>query len=105
MCTNSYANGSFWVNSTFRVNGPGFNINVYEDGIIPYLKYFERESSIKPIKYIFYSKEIHPKEEWQKDFLKEQMNKPWQEVGEALVEEETFLFKWNEQMEQILENE
>jgi predicted DCC family thiol-disulfide oxidoreductase YuxK len=105
MCTNSYANGSFWVNSTFRVNGPRFDINVYEDGIIPYLKYFESKNSVTPIKYVFYIKEIHPKEVWQKDFLKEQMKKPWQEVGEAVVNEESFLFKWNERMEQILVDE
>lgn len=70
MCTNSYANGCFWVNSTFRVNGPNFDIKTYEKGIIPYLNYFATKNSVKPIQYIFYVKEIQPLEEWQKDFLK-----------------------------------
>ena len=105
MCTNSYANGCFWVNSTFRVNGPNFDIKTYEKGIIPYLNYFATKNSVNPIKYVFYVNEIQPREECQKDFLKNQIAKPWKEVGEAVVEKNTFIFKWNEQMEQILENE
>lgn len=105
MCTNSYANGCLWVNTTFRVNGPNFEILTYVKGIIPYLKYFKTKNSIKPIKYIFYAKEIQPREEWQKDFLKNQIAKPWQEVGEAVVKKNIFVFKWNEQMEQILVDE
>ena len=67
--------------------------------------FFQKTNQVNVSKYRFYIKTIEIPTKWQKDFLKSQMSKPWQEVGEAVVEENTFLFHWNERMEEILENE
>jgi predicted DCC family thiol-disulfide oxidoreductase YuxK len=95
MCTNSYANGCFWVNYTFRVNDPKFDLNVYEKGIIPYLKYFEHKNLIKLNSYFVFVKKIEPKEEWEYNFLKNQINTPWKKAGEISKEAESYQFKWD----------
>ena len=99
---NSYATGAFWVNHTFRVNGTHFNLENYQKGVLPYLKYFERQNKLKTVKYIFYCKEIKPKEKWEYDFLHKQMAKPWIEVGTATFEKDSLIFNWNLKMNTIL---
>lgn len=96
MATNSYANGAFWVNYTFRVNSPRFKLDQFQKGIIPYLKYFENRNKETIIRYIVYCKEIEPKEEWEEDFLKKQIAKPWVEVGTAKFENDTLVYKWTD---------
>ncbi len=105
MVKNSYATGAFWVNHTFRVNGTHFNLEQYQKGILPYLKYFESQSKLKIVRYIFYYKEIKPQEKWEKDFLHKQIAKPWIEVGIARFETDSLHFDWNDKMDEILELE
>ncbi|MFN7044596.1 MAG: DCC1-like thiol-disulfide oxidoreductase family protein [Flavobacterium sp.] len=98
MCANSYANGCVWVNSTFRVNGPRFDVNIYEDGIIPYLKYFERENSVILEKYIIYTKKIEPKEKWEYNFLRKQINSQWQEACVIIKINGEYRFEWRDKI-------
>ena len=98
-------NGVVWRNVSFNMVTPLIEKSKIEVESVRYFSYFQKNNNFKIKKYRFFIKTIDNPDAWQKDFLKEQMNKPWQEVGEALVEEETFLFKWNEQMEQILVDE
>lgn len=104
MVVNSYAQGAFWVNSTFRVNSPKFNLKQYEEGVIPYLKFYQQENA-KTENYIFYVKEINPKEKWENDFLKKQIEKPWIKVGSCKIEKDSVNFIWNGTMQKILKNE
>lgn len=93
MVVNSYANGAFWVNSTFRVNSPKLDLKEYEDGVIPYLKFYQNEKgSMK--KFVIYTKEIRPQERWEKDFLKKQINKPWIEAGYCIMDKDSVHFQW-----------
>jgi predicted DCC family thiol-disulfide oxidoreductase YuxK len=101
----SYINGALWVNYTFRVNSPSFNINNFEKGTVPYLRYFENDRKVKNLKYSFYVKEITPKEEWSSDFLKIQSSKPWVKVGICEIINQETIFVWNSKMNEILANQ
>lgn len=101
----SYIHGALWVNYTFRVNAPNLNIDTFEKGMVPYLRYFENSKKTKNFKYSFYVKEIMPKEEWNPDFLKIQISKPWIRVGDCKLTHEKVEFVWNTTMQKILENE
>lgn len=105
MLKNSYATGAFWVNYTFRVSGTFFNLERYQKGILPYLKYYESQNELKIAKYIFHCKEIKPQEKWEHDFLHKQIAKPWIEVGIATFENDSLGFDWNNNMNIILEQE
>lgn len=105
LVTNGYATGAFWVQTTFRVNNSSFNVMQYQKGIIPYLKYFENNSKSKSLRYTFFVKEIKTQEEWEFDFLRKQIAKPWVEVGTATFEGNVVNFIWNDKMEAILERE
>ena len=97
--------GIIWRNISFNMITPSLATHKIEKTALPYFMFFQKTNQVNVSKYRFYIKTIEIPTKWQKDFLKSQMSKPWQEVGEAVVEENTFLFHWNERMEEILENE
>lgn len=105
MVKNSYANGAFWVNYTFRVSSPHFKLEQFEKGIIPYLKYFNNENNNQIVNYNFYIKEIHPKETWEYNFLKKQIAKPWLKYGSCSFNNQQVNFIWNNTLNEILANE
>lgn len=96
MPKNSYESGSIWANYAFRVNSAQFNLQMYENGIEPYFRYFEIENNYKIKYYKFFYKEIYAKEKWEKDFLKKQFAIPWKEVGKAQFINDTIKFNWND---------
>lgn len=104
LVSNGYANGAFWVNYTFRVNQPNFDLNNFERGIVPYLKYYQKTNDKHAIQYIFYVKEIVTQENWEKDFLKKQIAKPWIKVGTCKIKDSA-AFYWNDKMRAILDSE
>lgn len=101
MVTNSYANGCMWVNYTFRVTSRGLDKKMYEDGVSRYLRYFEHENHLKSSHYKIYVKAIETTDHWQKDFLRNQMKKPWQEAGTCTLEKNGYYFSWNDKMNAI----
>lgn len=103
----NYIHGAFWVNYTFRVSAPLLNKIKFESGIIPYLNYFalNKPTLLPKGKYVFYIKEIEIPNDWKKDFLKIQMEKPWIRVGEFEKDGTNNIFTWTEQMQQIFEEE
>jgi hypothetical protein len=105
MVTNSYANGAFWVNYTFRVGGTKLDQNTYEQGLVPYLHYFGNENGLQNANYTIYVKEIETTTKWQKDFLRKQIAKPWQPAGTCNVLPTAATFIWNTQMKAIFEAE
>jgi len=98
MVTNSYANGSMWVNATFRVSSPVLDQQMYETGVVRYLRYFENDNHLKSSHYKIYVKEIETTDHWQKDFLRNQMKKPWQEAGTCTLTPGNSEFLWNAKM-------
>jgi len=98
---NSYANGALWVNYTFRVNSPRFKMIQFEEAIVPYLKYYQNTKSESISQYKIYIKYINPEENWKKDFLKQQMNKKWEEVGKIVMKNGDFDYVWNKEFLEI----
>jgi len=105
MVTKSYANGALWVNYTFRVSSHTLVKEVYEQGIIPYLSHFENENGLSSSEYIIYVKEIETTDHWQKDFLHNQMKKPWQPAGKCKLDKGRSEFEWNDKMKAVFEAE
>lgn len=104
MMTDSYLNGAFWVNYTFRVNSPKFSVGKFEKGILPYLRYFENDTQ-RGNTFVIYVKRIDTKDSWQKDFLNKQIEKPWVKVGTCKILNDTSQFVWNEKMQEIIHHE
>ena len=102
MVVKSVARGAFWVNSTFRVNGPHFNLNKYEKGLLPYLRYYETlEEDIKGYK--IYYKTINPVNQWSKDFLINNINSPWKSCGFIKPLKNEYQFNWDKAFEEKLD--
>ncbi|ESU25971.1 hypothetical protein FLJC2902T_29840 [Flavobacterium limnosediminis JC2902] len=98
---NSFANGALWVNYTFRVNSPRFKLKQFEECIVPYLKYYQNTKSEQISHYKIYMKSIKPVENWKKNFLKNQINKKWEEIGKIEVNEGDFYYVWNRELLEI----
>lgn len=105
MVTNSYANGCMWVNHTFRTACPCLDKADYEKAVSRYLRYFENENGLHHSDYKIYVKEIETTDHWQKDFLHNQMKKPWQSAGTISLTKEGEAFHWNDHMNAIFESE
>lgn len=76
---------------------------LFEKGIINYLKYYRSEHRIKTqqLDFMIYVKEIETSKKWQKDFLKNQINKPWRMVGKTVLINEAAVFDWSSSAELI----
>jgi predicted DCC family thiol-disulfide oxidoreductase YuxK len=98
-------NGSIWRNVSFNMITPVLGKSKIEKAVVPYFLYFQETNKIKVKKYFFYIKTIEIPSIWEKDFLKKQMEKSWEEVGEVIVEKEIFFFEWNKRMDEILSEE
>jgi hypothetical protein len=77
----SYIRGPFWCNYTFRVSAAKLSRDNYEAGVLPYLKKFRFGKSLPDGHFIFNVKEIETPLEWRKDFLHDQVNRPWNYMG------------------------
>ncbi len=104
-CKNSYINGALWVNFTFRVNEYNFDLNNFQKGIIPYLKHHQNDKNGHIKKYLIYVKKVVVGKQWEKDFLKKQITKPWVKVGESKIAKEFAVFQWNNRIRNILKKE
>lgn len=101
----SYFNGALWVNATFRVNSPEFNLKKFEKGITLYMLHYIFKENKKAKNFKFYAKEITTSQlNWEKDFLKKQIKNKWYIVGEATYKDE-IIFTWNNKMLEIEKKE
>jgi len=100
-----YAEGAMWINATFRVNALIQDQVMLENGTMRYLRHFEFENKLKGSHYIIYVKEIETTNHWQKDFLKKQMAKPWEEAGTCTLSQTAAVYKWNPKMQAVFEAE
>jgi hypothetical protein len=103
----NYIQGAFWVNYTFRVSSSNLETNKFEKRIIPYLNYFSTKNlhDLQKGKFVFYVREIEIPKDWKKDFLREQIEKPWIKAGDYIPTGENKGFTWTEEMQQIFEEE
>lgn len=100
-----YDFGSLWCNISFKVITTNIEKDKIQIGLTPYLKYYNNVNKLTTNEFEFYIKEIEIPKEWQKDFLKKQMIKPWIKVGSCTISKESTIFHWNERMEEILKKE
>lgn len=101
--TDDMVSGIIWRNISFNVVTPKIEKQKLEKGIVPYLAYFSNKQPQKlpDGKFVFYVKEIDIPQQWEKDFLKKQMAKPWTKAGEYVGRG----FLWTEEMEALFESE
>jgi predicted DCC family thiol-disulfide oxidoreductase YuxK len=102
-----YVSGIIWRNISFNVITTTIEREKIQDGILPYLKYYKAKEVTGGSngKFEFYVKEISIPQNWQKDFLKQQIQKPWVKVGDCFLENKSVFFQWNNSMQQILKIE
>ncbi|SCY38401.1 DCC1-like thiol-disulfide oxidoreductase family protein [Flavobacterium caeni] len=105
MVTHSYANGSMWVNHTFRTAAPVISAEKYEKAVSRYLRYFAHENGLHQSNYTIYVKEIETTDHWEHDFLHRQMEKPWKPAGTCAMTPTDVQFTWTPEMKAVFEAE
>lgn len=100
-----YDFGTLWCNISFKVITPNVEKDKIQKGITPYLKYYNEVNKFASNEFEFYIKEIETPQEWQKDFLKKQIAKPWVKVGNCMISKDSTIFNWNGRMEEIFKKE
>ena len=80
-----YIYGSNWVKWTFRVNAPETNPFVLRDGIKKFTAFWAGKNNIdlNDATFKIVVKKIDVPDRWEKNWLTDQMNKPWIEAGIA----------------------
>ncbi|MFV0172835.1 DCC1-like thiol-disulfide oxidoreductase family protein [Empedobacter falsenii] len=81
----SYLYGFNWVKWSFRVNHNKINQNNLEKGIRDFTAFWAKKNGIdlNDANFTIKVKKIDTPKDWEKDFLKKQMQKPWKDVGTA----------------------
>ena len=80
-----YASGFLWVKWTFRVNSPNINQETLKKGLRDFSIFWLKENRIS-IKdgqvFDIYCRKIRMPTEWEKGYYREQMAKPWKDIGD-----------------------
>ncbi|WP_366184819.1 DCC1-like thiol-disulfide oxidoreductase family protein [Flavobacterium ovatum] len=97
-----YTSGIIWRNLSFNVVTAKIEKAKIEKGILAYIKYFKKGFCLTNESIILYIKEIETPSNWEKDFLKKQIDKPWVEIGQAEFVKDSLVFSWNDEMTKIL---
>jgi hypothetical protein len=84
-CEN-YISGRFWVNWTFRVCSPNINLENTKIGLKGYTAFWLTQNGIglEDFKFSIMVKKVEIPTKWEENFLQNQMQKPWQDVGTIL---------------------
>lgn len=82
-----------WVKWTFRVDAPKINQEELKQGIRDFAIFWAIKNGHHPdsLKFRIYVKRCEIPLQWERNFLKKQMEKPWKEVGVALWRDGQFL--------------
>jgi hypothetical protein len=100
--------GAIWCNISFNAISPILAKEKLEKWLPRYFQYFKvniNKEQLPSGKFFIYVKEIETSKDWEKDFLRRQMEKPWIKAGELTQERESNIFTWTEEMEKIFEEE
>lgn len=78
-----YGTGRQWVNYSFRVSNKNFDAKQYAEGVQKYIYFWAYKNNINLTNAKFNVKYKYNEvpDEWEKDLLKNGLNKPWQEAG------------------------
>jgi predicted DCC family thiol-disulfide oxidoreductase YuxK len=78
-----YIYGFNWVKWTFRVNGPRVKPHLLEAGVRDFTAFWARKKgvSLKNAVFNIKVKKIDLPKTWRKDYLRDQLQKPWQDGG------------------------
>jgi hypothetical protein len=81
----AYLKGGNFVNWTFKVNSADINQAKLSEGILRYTAFWagSKGHSLKDLQFVIVVKKIENYIDWEKDFLKKQLNAPWQVAGTA----------------------
>ncbi len=105
-----YISGATWIHYTFNTSYSTLEFhtkkNNLEKGIVLYVKQFINEKKITSdnLTCKIYFKKIEIPRQWQKDFLRNQMNKPWQEAGLCKIDNGQLNYFWNKKMDSVFNN-
>lgn len=93
----AYNYGANWVCWTFRTSGPNLDFDKFEERVEKWLVFwaYKNDVDLSAGKFIFHVKNVEIPEQWEVDFLKKQLAKPWKKVGEARWEGDSFLFDFS----------
>ena len=82
------------------------DLNTFQKGIVPFLQFYVQEYKFKNEGLVFkiYTKKIDVPKNWQKNFLRNQMIKPWQEAGLCKMENGQVNYYWNKKMDSVFNN-
>lgn len=83
--TDSYIYGPTYAKWTFHANNANVKMHEMESGIRDFTSFWihKKDMSLNSQKFIVLVKRIDTPGEWEKDFLKKQIAKPWKEAGYA----------------------
>jgi predicted DCC family thiol-disulfide oxidoreductase YuxK len=102
ICT-GWTSGIIWRNFAFNVLTARVAKDKIENNVVPYLKMYVREENLAGthFQFDFYVKEIEVPQQWEKNFLRKQMKKPWIKAGSCSLDSEEASFTWNETAEAL----
>lgn len=105
--TDSYISGTTWRNYTFDVTGTKLDKSKYEEGVAPYLKFFlnQNPNISKNGKFLFYVKQVDIPTQWEENYLRSQLHKPWAEAGVYIPTKVAGDFVWSQTMDSIFKQE
>lgn len=88
-----YNTGRNWIKITYGVMANKVDSSALATGIMRWTEFYANKKHIDLDDAIFKIKvkKIDIPREWQKDFLKKQLNKPWQDIGEVKWKEGKFI--------------
>lgn len=103
----AYTTGIIWRNISFNVVTSRIKEKKFEDGILPYLKFYlaDKQLDASQADFEFYYKEIETPVSWEKDFLHKQMAKPWIKAGTCKFKGNANVFEWNSAMDALTAKE
>lgn len=83
--TGNYMLGSIWAKWGFRANANEINQDDLKNGIRDFTAFWAKKNrvNLNDATFIIKLKKIETPKGWEKDFLKRQMEKPWQDIGTA----------------------
>lgn len=89
-----YQIGFNWVKRTFRTSGNIIEQNSLESGLKDFTAFWAYKNNInlEDATFIIKLKRIETPKHWEKDFLKKQMEKPWEDVGVVQWKDNNFIF-------------
>jgi hypothetical protein len=88
----TYLRGGTWIKWTWRSNAPALNMENLKTGIRDFTAFWAYKNGVtlNKVQFDIIVKKVEVPGYWEKDFLKNQLSKPWQELGVGLWKNRQF---------------